>query len=65
MLNSGIPPEANSSSSTIVTDANEEWFAVNGNTGAGAYAISITGLSPSTLYYIRAFATNSAGTGYG
>lgn len=34
-------------------------------TGTGTFSSSITGLSPGTLYYVRAYATNSAGTGYG
>jgi uncharacterized protein (TIGR02145 family) len=34
-------------------------------TGTGAFTSSITGLSPNTLYYARAYATNSAGTAYG
>jgi uncharacterized protein (TIGR02145 family) len=33
--------------------------------GTGSFTSSLTGLSPSTTYYVRAFATNSAGTGYG
>jgi phosphodiesterase/alkaline phosphatase D-like protein len=33
--------------------------------GLGSFTSSITGLMPETLYYIRAYATNSAGTGYG
>jgi uncharacterized protein (TIGR02145 family) len=33
-------------------------------TGVGTYASSITGLTPGTLYYIRAYATNRFGTGY-
>lgn len=33
--------------------------------GTGPYTCSITGLSPSTTYYVRAFATNSVGTAYG
>ncbi|MFH1119496.1 MAG: LamG domain-containing protein [Bacteroidota bacterium] len=33
--------------------------------GAGSYASNLTGLSPDTRYYIRAYATNSAGTAYG
>jgi len=37
----------------------------SGSFGAGAYTKAITGLSPGTLYYIRAFAVNSAGTSYG
>jgi len=31
----------------------------------GAFTASITGLSPSTLYYVRAYAINSVGTSYG
>lgn len=34
-------------------------------TGTGAFTSNITGLSPNTQYYIRAYATNSAGTTYG
>ena len=33
--------------------------------GLGAFTSSITGLSGSTTYYVRAYATNSAGTAYG
>ena len=33
--------------------------------GAGSFASSITGLNGATLYYVRAYATNSVGTGYG
>ena len=31
----------------------------------GAFTQSITGLTPNTTYYVKAFATNSAGTSYG
>ena len=34
-------------------------------TGTGTFTSNITGLSPNTQYYIRAYATNSAGTAYG
>lgn len=34
-------------------------------TGTGAFTSNITGLSGLTKYYVRAYATNSAGTGYG
>ncbi len=34
-------------------------------TGFGSYTSSITGLTPGVTYYVRAFATNSNGTGYG
>jgi len=33
--------------------------------GTGQFTSVITGLTPATLYYVRAYATNSAGTGYG
>lgn len=33
--------------------------------GTGTYASSLSGLSPYTLYYARAYATNIAGTAYG
>jgi uncharacterized protein (TIGR02145 family) len=33
--------------------------------GLGVYSVALNGLSAGTLYYYRAFATNSAGTGYG
>ena len=34
-------------------------------TGTGAFVSHITGLTPNTTYYVRAYATNSAGTSYG
>lgn len=37
----------------------------NNGTGAGSFTSEITGLTAGTNYYIRAYATNSAGTGYG
>lgn len=33
--------------------------------GTGSFTSSITGLSSGTLYYVRAYATNSVGTAYG
>jgi len=33
--------------------------------GAGSFTCSISGLEPVTLYYVRAYAINSAGTAYG
>ncbi len=33
--------------------------------GTGVFTSSITGLSPNTLYHVRAYATNSGGTAYG
>lgn len=34
-------------------------------TGTGAFLSSLTGLTPGTTYYVRAYATNSEGTSYG
>lgn len=34
-------------------------------TGTGSFVSSITGLEPGTIYYVRAYATNSQGTAYG
>ena len=34
-------------------------------TGTGSFTSSLTGLTANTPYYVRAYATNSAGTGYG
>ena len=34
-------------------------------TGIGTFTSSITGLTANTLYYVRAYATNSVGTAYG
>jgi hypothetical protein len=37
---------------------------MDGN-GTGSFTSSITGLTANTVYYVRAYATNSAGTAYG
>jgi len=34
-------------------------------TGTGTFSSSLTSLSPNTIYFVRAYATNSAGTAYG
>ena len=34
-------------------------------TGPGSFTVNMTGLTPGTTYYVRAYATNSAGTAYG
>jgi uncharacterized protein (TIGR02145 family) len=50
------------STSTNPTIANSK--TVDG-VGAGSFTSSITALTPSTTYYVRAYATNIAGTAYG
>ena len=37
----------------------------NGAGGLGSFTSNMIGLSPATTYYVRAYATNGAGTGYG
>jgi len=38
---------------------------VEGGTATGTFTKTISSLSGSTLYYVRAYATNAIGTGYG
>jgi len=40
-------------------------FVTNDGTGTGTFTSNLTGLTPSTSYYVRAYATNSVGTAYG
>ena len=37
----------------------------NNGTGTASFTSSLTNLLPNTVYFVRAYATNSAGTGYG
>ncbi len=37
----------------------------NSGTGTGSFTVNMTGLTPNTTYYVRAYAINSAGTSYG
>ena len=50
------------STTTGPTTANSK--TIDGS-GIGAYTSNLTGLTPATTYYARAYATNSAGTNYG
>ncbi len=53
----------------LFTASDNEIFQLNAQTndgnGKGTFVSSLTGLSPGTTYYIRAYATNSVGTSYG
>ena len=40
-------------------------FILTSGTGTGSFTCNLTGLTANTTYYVRAFAVNSAGTGYG
>jgi hypothetical protein len=50
--------------STFATPTTANPHTTNG-TGTGTFTSNITGLYPNTHYYVRAYATNSAGTAYG
>jgi uncharacterized protein (TIGR02145 family) len=50
------------STSPNPTTANSQ---TNNGSGTGNYTSNLTGLTASTTYYVRAYATNSAGTAYG
>lgn len=40
-------------------------YKTNDGIGAGTFTSNLIGLNPNTTYYVRAYATNSAGTSYG
>jgi uncharacterized protein (TIGR02145 family) len=48
------------SASPVIAD----YFTTDG-TGTGAFTSTVTGLASGTTYYVRAYATNSSGIGYG
>jgi len=50
--------------STAITPTVSDNKTNNGG-GAGSFTSEMSGLTPETDYYVRAYATNSAGTGYG
>ncbi len=53
-------------SSSNATPTTSDSKVDNGAASAtGAFTAAITGLTPGTLYYVRAYATNAAGTSYG
>ena len=52
----------NTTGTPTTTDSKTEEGAT---TATGAFTSNMTGLSPNITYYVRAYATNTAGTGYG
>ena len=67
--------DVTSDGGTAVTARGISWGTVPGSTigggantegtGTGSFTSTLTGLMPNTTYYVRAYATNSAGTAYG
>lgn len=50
----------NTSGTPTVYDAH-----IDSGSGTGTFSVTLTGLNPGSTYYARAYANNSAGTGYG
>lgn len=68
--------EVSSNGGLVVTARGVCWSKTNQNptisdnhttdgTGTGDFTSNITGITPNTTYYVRAYATNDKGTGYG
>lgn len=51
--------------STLQNPTTDLLTKTNDGSGSGGFTSSITSLSPGTTYYLRAYATNANGTGYG
>ena len=51
--------------SSTTTEPTLEHQVVQKGAGSGSYSANLTGLEPGTVYYARAYATNSIGTSYG
>jgi hypothetical protein len=47
------------------TSSNSSTFSVTNGSGVGTFSNTLTGLIQGTTYYVRSFATNVQGTGYG
>ena len=52
-------------SSTNTTPSLDSGTVFRSGAGTGSFSVQLNSLNPGTLYYVRAFATNSAGTCYG
>jgi hypothetical protein len=49
----------------FIEEPTVDWYKTNDGTGAGSFTSNMTGLYGGHTYYVRAYATNSAGIGYG
>jgi len=47
------------------TSAGSSTYSVTNGSGAGTFSTTLTGLTAGTTYFVRSFATNAQGTGYG
>lgn len=65
IANSAITARGFVYSSTTTNPTLADSVAVEGGTSTGTFTKTISGLSSSTLYYVRAYATNAIGTAYG
>jgi len=52
-------------SNSVINPTLADGVDVEGGTSTGTFTSTIPGLSSSTTYYVRAYATNANGTGYG
>lgn len=52
---------SNTSTSPVIGSSTS----ITAGSGTGSYNSNVSGLQPNTTYYVRSFATNSAGTAYG
>ena len=50
---------------TLTNPAISDHTASDGSTGSGSFSCNISGLTGNSVYYVRAWATNSEGTAYG
>ena len=75
-ISANCSAELMSDGGSSVTDRGICWSTTSGPTialptkfsdgaGTGFFIVPMTGLTPSTMYYVRSYATNSVGTGYG
>ena len=53
------------SSEATAPTINDNKTSLGSKNTTGSFESSLTGLTPNVLYYVRAYATNNAGTGYG
>ncbi|NVN92510.1 MAG: hypothetical protein HXX11_18200 [Desulfuromonadales bacterium] len=61
----GLPVTARGICLSTTTNPTLADSCVSGGSGTGAFTPSLTGLTQTTAYHVRAYATNAAGTAYG